>query len=398
MIRRTHNFMASRKSAWVSWYFQARNELWFQSSFSEVQMDYRAISLPILSLALCLYAQPSWSHDYQPEDDTPTPLPISAFETNLSSVTDDAISIETAKSVVNAFKLWEPGQELSFCFFGGDSEVRRFFIEVSRAWDDVTSLTFYYKDGTSTNCSETSEFDIRVSFDPSKSSYSYVGRDAEEIGQNSPTLNIKMTNSFAITNKRRLQGTILHEIGHAIAFEHEHQSPDSKCSDYFDWTSIYSELSKPPNNMSTADVDRNIRPIAQSERLRYTSYDTRSIMHYSFPARWYIPGTPPSCIVEKNLALSSADKALAEAMYPATPQAQDDYLIARAENLGEFIEELSLPDEVRKLIDGELRRIMETVDGRSPTIVAPINSTTGPCSSITTGGTSTTNCTFGTNP
>ncbi len=116
---------------------------------------------------------------------------------------------------------------------------------------------------------------IRVGFMPGDGSWSYVGRALLDIAADQRTMNF----GWNIANDA---DTVIHEIGHTLGFEHEHQNPFSGI--VWDEEKVYSELAKPPNEWSRQKTHFNIiRKLAESS-VEGTSWDPDSVMHYPFAA------------------------------------------------------------------------------------------------------------------
>lgn len=152
--------------------------------------------------------------------------------------------------------------------------------------------------------------EIRIVFQESEGSASYVGRDNLGISTTQPTMSFgwDLTTPYG-------KATALHETGHAIGFAHEHQNPFAGI--VWNEEKVYADLGGPPNNWPHEVTFNNIlRKLSQHE-VTGSSWDPDSIMEYSFgpglivrPER-YRTGIPPS------LGLSATDKERVLQWYPS---------------------------------------------------------------------------------
>ena len=186
-------------------------------------------------------------------------------------------------------------------FLDGSSYVQNKVKEYARVWSQHAGITFEFVN------SEPS--DIRISFDNSSGSWSYVGKSNNYISSSRATMNFGWFNNN--TSDTEFRRTTLHEFGHALGLSHEHQHPLADINWNRDAVYAYYERTQ---DWSASDVDANIFRKYSTATTNYSAYDPLSIMHYYIPRSLVLGSWTPT----SNTRLSSTDIAFIGAMYPGT--------------------------------------------------------------------------------
>jgi len=156
-----------------------------------------------------------------------------------------------------------------------------------------------------------SEAEVRIGYSIADgTSASAVGRDVLSVPLNEPTTvyGWDLTTPYG-------SGTALHEIGHVLGMEHEHQNPFAGIKWHEE--AVYASLGGPPNNWDRQTTFHNILEKLTAQQVQGSTWDPDSIMEYEFepgliddPEPYDINGlTPPG-------ALSAADKQWVRTWYP----------------------------------------------------------------------------------
>jgi hypothetical protein len=124
-----------------------------------------------------------------------------------------------------------------------------------------------------------SEAEIRIGFLEGDGYWSYLGRDVIDIpGQLERTMNFGQD----LRTDPRVVGVAIHEIGHTLGFDHEHQNPFSGIK--WNEEAVYNYFAGFPNEWDRDETFRNILRKLEVSEVAGSQWDPNSIMSYAFPA------------------------------------------------------------------------------------------------------------------
>jgi Astacin (Peptidase family M12A) len=183
--------------------------------------------------------------------------------------------LSRARAIIATQSKWVNGTVLHYCFFTtGHFAVPKMQADAVRAafakWKEIgIGLDFQ-------EVSQLSEAEVRIGYsEEDGSSASQVGRDVLKAPMTQPTT----VYGWDLTSKYG-SGTALHELGHVLGMEHEHQNPFAGIKWHED--AVYRSLGAPPNNWDRETTFHNILEKLAPQQVQGSKWDPDSIMEYEF--------------------------------------------------------------------------------------------------------------------
>lgn len=216
---------------------------------------------------------------------------------------DPGVSATRMGYILSNNKKWVNGTLIKYMFIEGDDTQKNV---VRKAFSEWKAL------GIGLSFQEVNDVQVamvRIGFTFGLGSWSYVGRDALEIPKAERTMNFgwDLTDPYGHT-------TALHEIGHALAFNHEHQNGNSGI--VWNVDAVYHEFSGNPNFWSNDQIEINILSKMPANSVTGSAWDPNSIMHYQFGPGLILSPVPYKNGIFPPGTISPVDIAGVRAFYP----------------------------------------------------------------------------------
>lgn len=222
------------------------------------------------------------------------------------------ISRDRASAIYLTNKKWVSGTSLHYCFtersgspsWAWDEAQKKVVRKAFQIWKDVgIGLDFI-------EVADESEAEIKIGCEQNDRSWSYVGTDCLKNNDLGRTMN------FGWDLRTAWGGaTALHEIGHALGLEHEHQNPNSGIA--WNEPAVYEYYRGSPNYWPDDDIRHNVLNKIQSSRLKGSKWDPDSNMQYPVkPGLMVSPKPYDRTGVGENIFLSKTDKLTILEDYP----------------------------------------------------------------------------------
>jgi hypothetical protein len=213
-------------------------------------------------------------------------------------------------------KLWTSGATLTYAYIA-NPQTRRWkgtdrqhnkVDTIVKEWSIYANITF-------TRIEDTKLADIRICFKPGES-WSGVGNDIRNrdwFPVNEPTMNLGWIDNTTDDILPEDHGVVLHEFGHTLGMEHEHQSPVRDSALTLNKELIYKIFGGSPNFWSKEEVDAQvINVLTLNDVSNFSKVDFTSIMMYEMKPELNREGIE----IKRNQALDDLDKAFMTINYP----------------------------------------------------------------------------------
>jgi serralysin len=215
-----------------------------------------------------------------------------------------AVAVSRQPLVAALDKMWNPGDVIKVYLNSNNmSERTRFFVEkYAKEWERYANIKFEFV--TSFN-----DAAVKVRFDKTNQSWSWVGRDVQFNPFRKYTMNFGWFNE--LTTESEYSRVVSHEFGHVLGFLHEHQSPASPLE--WDKPKTYAYFAAEERGKWPADqVDVNVINKYSTSNTNFSQYDPYSIMHYIIPNDLLLSGKSTT----DNYMISGTDAQYARIWYP----------------------------------------------------------------------------------
>ncbi|MDH1632580.1 hypothetical protein [Pseudomonas mosselii] len=222
-----------------------------------------------------------------------------------------AVKSRKKRSVADHSVFWRPGQTLRISFIGTPCPwLKKSIFDTACQWLKYANLKFELLDN------DVEEAEIRIQTDVQEGvNFSFLGNQALDVDGATMALGVRLSDPL-------FESFVLHEFGHALGMEHEHQHPQANIPWDLDavrerLAAVLADEANSPDDLEDLiekDLANQFLPLPDNGDLLILPYDKQSIMHYRIRQKL----TSHAFKRSHNLKISKKDKRFMRLVYPAS--------------------------------------------------------------------------------
>lgn len=292
----------------------------------------KVIALSGIGLTLLVGVSPAIAQEGRIFETLPPTTVDAAYRANILKTAAGTVEDEVdgpAKAWLPLSKLWGPAAVLRVCFLNGDIETQTFVAQTAHEWNlqGANIRLDFGQLAAPRQCNEFSQAQIRVAFNDQHENSSWIGRDAlvQAPGWRSASLHLDINEIRSYGGR----GIVLHEFGHALGLNHEHQRPGPEgCQQQFSWPAVFDYFWE-NHGWSQQKTWGQVGPRDAGPAVWSNQFDPSSIMMYQFPPYVFHDGADSYCFITAATdAISQGDRDVLMAAYTDETWAIRNQLLA----------------------------------------------------------------------